>query len=811
MAKARVAQSFVEVLVSDSAQVRVTQEYVEILVAETAASPTTITGAGVTQQYVEVLVADQAAARVTQQYVEALYTDTSTTVGVTQQFVEILIQETAASPTTITGAGVTQHYIEVIVRDGSTASASFSLDAISAAGRTGSLTLDATFLVTAAGSLTLDAVITGTATVSGSFTLDAVLLATVSGSATLDAITKATSSASFTLDAILIRTTSASYTLDAIKLRTGAGSFTFNAILRGTVSASFTLDASILGLTTFTLDAYFVRTSFTLDACLVQLIDSDDFNRTEAVGWGRRYEPTAAYLDTLASVNGSYAIVDGTTASPYFEPRAGLHRPRSGYVQWDFWVPANRADTAFYFANDSANPDGTFEPSEMQMYSANFPADDVWEFNIYPSDLRVQLVLDPNTWYTVKGYFEAVTGGALGIKVWPRDDPEPDTWTGYDATGHDHYLGTIALWESAFWCDAFAATGQDAQIDNILMWRSTTDPFEFVDYLTLDAFLVRTAFELDAVIIDPTVVRSGLPSTNPEVIGSSGNSSWPAVSSISVAKPTGTLIDDFMVAAVLTDASGAVTASGWSATYNVQFPDGSHAYIFTRTAQSGEPSSYTFFVSPIAGINVIITTVRDVTGVQTINQTSTDQSPYDVLTTAVINWNKPGLLLAVFQSASFGPGDIPVPSGLTEIREVQDYYVQQEVSYLVDLSIGGVRGPFTTTITNPDAGSPWRNTFVMLLGRTGSGIALDAVIRGKYFTFDAVLAGTVATKTFTLNAAIATPGRRQHSRGNEAHFDVDLDVVIVLAGALGIYPGGMTLHDLLIAIEARITALENSS
>jgi hypothetical protein len=111
-ADAEIASGLVDI------KARVADSFVEILVAETAASPTDITGAGVTQALVEAIVIDDAAeAKVDQSLTEILVSDDDAEVFVTDEFVEVLVAETAASPTTITGAGVTQQLIEAMVTD----------------------------------------------------------------------------------------------------------------------------------------------------------------------------------------------------------------------------------------------------------------------------------------------------------------------------------------------------------------------------------------------------------------------------------------------------------------------------------------------------------------------------------------------------------------------------------------------------------------------------------------------------------------------------------------------------------------------
>ena len=53
------------------------------------------------------------------------------------------------------------------------------------------------------------------------------------------------------------------------------------------------------------------------------------------------------------------------------------------------------------------------------------------------------------------------------------------------------------------------------------------------------------------------------------------------------------------------------------------------------------------------------------------------------------------------------------------------------------------------------------------------------------------------------------PNRSQHPRDEGPHIDDDLDAVIRLAEAIGVYTEGQSLHEVLVAIENRISTLEN--
>jgi len=84
--------------------------------------------------------------------------------------------------------------------------------------------------------------------------------------------------------------------------------------------------------------------------------------------------------------------------------------------------------------------------------------------------------------------------------------------------------------------------------------------------------------------------------------------------------------------------------------------------------------------------------------------------------------------------------------------------------------------------------------------------SLDAVI-------SAVFAGSVLNG-FAADAFIVNPHRSQHDRGDgpasrSPHYDTDLDRVITLSKALGVYAEGQDLHTVLQGIVARVADLES--
>lgn len=79
------------------------------------------------------------------------------------------------------------------------------------------------------------------------------------------------------------------------------------------------------------------------------------------------------------------------------------------------------------------------------------------------------------------------------------------------------------------------------------------------------------------------------------------------------------------------------------------------------------------------------------------------------------------------------------------------------------------------------------------------------------FSADAVIVTTSSvTSSFSAGAVIAAMFRQQHDRGNAQHHDHDMDTVIVLAQALGVYVEGQDLHSVLASIVDRVSTLESS-
>jgi len=101
----------------------------------------------------------------------------------------------------------------------------------------------------------------------------------------------------------------------------------------------------------------------------------------------------------------------------------------------------------------------------------------------------------------------------------------------------------------------------------------------------------------------------------------------------------------------------------------------------------------------------------------------------------------------------------------------------------------------------------------------GESITAAAIVRRAQVDFaslDAVLSAVFAGSTLRglmADAFIVNPYRAQHDRGDgpnsrSPHFDRDIDTVVTLSKALGVYAEGQDLRSVLSSIVSRISALE---
>lgn len=534
---------------------------------------------------------------------------------------------------------------------------------------------------------------------------------------------------------------------------------------------------------------------FTFDAVILKRIFVDDFNRTEAVGlggpwtWNSYDSSFASAVDSTVAVNGSNV----TVGLDDFDSYEGYVRPLQGDAYFDFYVPADPP------AFDGCPTYGLLLDTDTYsgIYVESLQTGDwqIYDFQNFPT---TTFTPDLATWYRIHGRW---TDSQVFINAWKASDPEPAGWM-YTATstfdfGASDASGVPPLLDFFFF--PVAGTAPVDAIDNVEIW-SMSDVNANIDSFNLNAILRRTE------------ERTGTPAA-PVFVGAEYVSSWPAVSSLVVNVPSGVVDGDVMFIAIRTD-DGATpedaTVTGWTHRDSIFYPDNSLSRIYVRVANS-EPSTYTVNVSPSTGMNVVLVAWRGISAPeQQLTRNITNSGPPAAMVTAPTPLTVPGVLMPIFQSTSFGPGNMTPPTDFTEVIDAQDFFQQQSVDYMYSNSIGGQIESVQAVIDNPDTGT-WRTSYMLLLGTTGSGFTLDASLFLTQFTF--TLAATITTtrfRTTTFDAYIASVQRQQHDRGNTAHYGIDADTVITLASALGLQPTGATVHDLLVEMEGRITTLENS-
>jgi hypothetical protein len=319
-------------------------------------------------------------------------------------------------------------------------------------------------------------------TVSPTFAADAViLLPPVTGSFTANAIARKTPSASLTANAAIQKTqTPTGKTADAVIKKEQAGSFSADAIVGGEQAGSFEANAFVEPWFTadafvepwFTADAR-IDFGFTANAVIAMLIWSDDFDRTTESGWGLGYggvyEPEDVYLDGSSVV----AVPNG-----YSYARTGFPAVRSGWVQFDFWVPPTVSNYGPYcfVGLRSDNSDSLFD---CEVWSG--PTWGLWTgrdsggayFEFTPS---------ASTWYRAKFYFENFDGGTAGLKVWLASGNEPDVWDDSDTT--------TAIWSS--YSRIGIETGTESfKFDNLRIWAAEV-PVTLLRSFAADAVIQKT-------------------------------------------------------------------------------------------------------------------------------------------------------------------------------------------------------------------------------------------------------------------------------------------------------------------------------
>jgi len=241
------------------------------------------------------------------------------------------------------------------------------------------------------------------------------------------------------------------------------------------------------------------------------IIFSDDFQRSTGPttpwnvnDWGSLWEILYVSSSGTTWVDGSAARVQAAKyATARVKNAESTYRMRSGYVQWDFYVPANISDTRPYWWTTQGK-NFTVQIAVEQQTGSTWRA---WVGNYDSWTTRAIHTFTPqaSTWYTIKGSFNGVAFGALGIKIWKRGDAEPGS---NNATGTN---GTIELTPAQWVTDkveisVYGCTAETGAMDNFVYYDADTVPAATVlGTLTANAILRKTmptaTATLDAEIV----------------------------------------------------------------------------------------------------------------------------------------------------------------------------------------------------------------------------------------------------------------------------------------------------------------------
>jgi hypothetical protein len=347
------------------------------------------------------------------------------------------------------------------------------------------------------------------------------------------------------------------------------------------------------------------------DAIVARLIWADDFNRTitSGSGWGPPYVDfkTGDYRATVG-VDGSSGYLE-SLINPYYNiwSAAGVPLPISGMVKFDFWVPPASNENDFGYTISSANPDGTFEPTYVEIYS-NDSTGTEWAADVYPG-AWFPFTPERSTWYTMRAYFDGTLGGGgpVGAKVWKRSDPEPDEW-GVQGTHLVYDSQYYPYWQSRIIVYGFTQTNERALIDNLQIW-STADRTITTSEFTAGAELVASPYgttkTLDAIIKASVGTIEGS-SDIPEYVSSS--TLVGAYNYAYIPRPSGVVAGDTLIATIAFDALGSTVrkfvpnGTAWSEIWTGRAPNGDHGMsVWSRVASDNEPDTYRFDNTPVAG------------------------------------------------------------------------------------------------------------------------------------------------------------------------------------------------------------------
>lgn len=237
-----------------------------------------------------------------------------------------------------------------------------------------------------------------------------------------------------------------------------------------------------------------VQTQLNAFAIIAKNVWSDQFSRTvgnsspwQSTDWGGDW--VIEYVST-----GGKAWVDGSVGKVTMDKGMDAMLPSSlqsidhGSIQYDFWVPADISDIRPY----NWVRIGGIWPVGVEAYAGS---GSTWWVGIYAqwsasTDAYYSFTPQASTWYRVKGVFNGIAEGILGIKVWKVSDPEPSTFQAVGAFSWDpDPLTDPGDWyHQYFSCSAPLA--EDYQFDNLVI-SDYGVPFSYTKIKALTAGAVK--------------------------------------------------------------------------------------------------------------------------------------------------------------------------------------------------------------------------------------------------------------------------------------------------------------------------------
>lgn len=493
------------------------------------------------------------------------------------------------------------------------------------------------------------------------------------------------------------------------------GKFRIDALLKRTAVAAFTADAwvySPFGYGTFTAAAWLQRpvtSSFGVSAIIGKVILDDQFDRIVSPGWGWPYLNNSYYLQHQNqypyATDMSYVDGDVAWGGPGGTPAYNAGADVIGYpvapvsdVRFDFYVGPD-VDVDYYYGVEGYL-------CGVDLWSDS-PA---WAIEVYPSNMYYEFVPEPETWYSVRAILDSTPGNAVRLKLWRRQDPEPEAWTAED----------IQATPSAFWAQSYIYL-YEGPIDNLRI-TALASPIRF-----------RGGFYAAADIFG-TVVRTGAP-TPPTVVGS--QQATGTGTSATINKPAGVQSGDLLVAFL--NINGYTTQQvplGWTFltyAYSSTSPTVSIFEILYKTAGGSEPSSYSW-----TGLGAVVTgwsggiiafrghdPTAGTAGIEFSPLFSADNTAsHDMTAPSMSPAHPAGLVVPFYLSTAANNSGWSTPSGLTE--RIDAARANSNVAAYTGLITTGPTPPYTSTVTSTDTGVVRKLANTLFIRSPGRGIALDA-------------------------------------------------------------------------------------